>query len=295
MFDPTCLCDEVRFEYERWMSQIIDDPYESDKTLGIFDVMRAHFLIANYFYQEGEGIGGIGPKDINLLHSALYRQHVSIGGVPKWSDRFDICATLMFGLIKDHAFHDANKRTAFLVAVLYLYNFGRAPSVTHKEFEDFTVEIADDKLSKYNRYSELVKKGDPDPEVKFISYYLRKYTREIDKRFYSVTYRELKRILNRFDCDIENPRNNYIDIIKKRAGGKSIFVGNSDFSMQKVGQIGFPGWGAQVRVSAMKTVRSVCELTPEFGIDSQVFFKDLSDLESLIAYYQEPLRRLADR
>lgn len=71
--------------------------------------------------------------------------------------------------------------------------------------------------------------------------------------------------------------------------------GSGDFQMQKVGQIGFPGWGAQVRVSAMKTVRGVCELTPEFGIDSQVFFKDLSDLESLIAHYQEPLRRLADR
>jgi hypothetical protein len=85
-------------------------------TLGMHDVLKAHFLIADFFFAEGEGIGGVGPRDLDLLHSALYRQHVTLGGTAKWDTKFDVCATLLYGLIKDHPFHDANKRTAFLSA-----------------------------------------------------------------------------------------------------------------------------------------------------------------------------------
>jgi hypothetical protein len=63
----------------------------------------------------------------------------------------------------------------------------------------------------------------------------------------------------------------------------------------RLSQIGFPGWGKQVNQGAIKTVRLTCELTAKDGIDSQVFFREVDDLEKLIAHYQEPLRRLADR
>lgn len=108
---------------------------------------EAHFLLADYFCKTGEGIGGLGPKDIDLLHSALSRQFVQFGGRPKWSDGIDICATLMFGLIKNHPFHDANKRTAFLTSILHLQKIGRTPTVSHIDYEDFTVAIADNNLS----------------------------------------------------------------------------------------------------------------------------------------------------
>lgn len=49
------------------------DPYDTDGNIGLHDVLRAHFLIADYFYSEGYGIGGIGPRDPHLLHSAVYR------------------------------------------------------------------------------------------------------------------------------------------------------------------------------------------------------------------------------
>src|SRR5690242_1269291 len=92
-----------------------DDPYDGKFTIGLFDVLRAHYAIADYFYSEGYGVGGIGPRDINLLHSALHRQFVGWGTARKWTDHHDIVATVMYGLIMDHPFHDANKRTAFLV------------------------------------------------------------------------------------------------------------------------------------------------------------------------------------
>jgi death-on-curing family protein len=295
MFDPKWLCPEIRSEFERWMSEVPDDPYGGTNTLGIHSVLRAHFLIANYFFLEGAGIGGVGPKDINLLHSALYRQHVSIRGVPKWTDRFDLCATLMFGLIKDHPFYDANKRTAFLSSMYQLHNMGRTPDIALLEFENFTVDIADNKLGKYSRYKNLVRNNDSDAEVKFISHYLRTNTRELDRRFYTVTFRELRRLLNRFECDIDNPQGNYIDVFKTFQMRAGLFGRRIVKERRRVAQIGFPGWGKQVHQGAMRTVRAACLLTPAHGIDSQVFYREVDDLETLIAYYQEPLSRLAER
>ena len=57
------LAPAIRTEYLRWQKQL-DDPYRylSDITMGIGDVLRAHFLIADYFYKEDSGLGGVGVK-----------------------------------------------------------------------------------------------------------------------------------------------------------------------------------------------------------------------------------------
>jgi death-on-curing protein len=75
---------QVRAEHDRWKQVIgLADPYLDRMTIGIHEVLQAHFLLAEYFAAQGEGIGGIGPKDLNLLHSALARQFVQYGGKPR--------------------------------------------------------------------------------------------------------------------------------------------------------------------------------------------------------------------
>ena len=71
----TVFTPEIETEYERWIALVEEDPYASPTTMGIHDVLKAHFLIIDYFITErnGEGVGGIGPKDIDRLHSAVYR------------------------------------------------------------------------------------------------------------------------------------------------------------------------------------------------------------------------------
>ena len=133
-------------EYERWRGDIgEDDPYKGPDRVGIHDILLAHFLIADFFYKEGSGLGGIGPKNIDLLHSAAYRQHISYEGKPRWNTFLEIVGTLFFGLIKDHPFHDANKRTALLVMLYHLSLRGFVPIVNQKILEDFAVEIAEGK------------------------------------------------------------------------------------------------------------------------------------------------------
>jgi prophage maintenance system killer protein len=226
--------------------------------------------------------------------SAVDRQYVSYDGSLKWTDKYDIAATLFFGLIKNHPFYDANKRTAFLSVLFILYRFDRCPSVSETEFEDFTVEIADNKLKKYARYKQLLKSGESDPEVKFISKYLRDKTRQLDNKSYSITYRELQKILHRYGFKMANPSGNYIDIIGTERRSKFLGLYTEEVDV-RVCQIGFPRWTAEVGKAALKTVREATGLSGRDGVDSAAFFNGLDPMQSLIATYNRPLMSLANR
>ena len=62
--------------------------------------------------------GSAGIRDEGLLDSALARpQNLLAYGKPTL---FDLAASYGFGLVKNHPFIDGNKRTGFIVAVLFL-------------------------------------------------------------------------------------------------------------------------------------------------------------------------------
>lgn len=285
----------VKSEFVRWREHFGDhDPYTANGNIGIHDVLRAHFLIADYFYGEGYGIGGIGPKDPNLLHSAVYRQFTGFDGKDKWESSYERCATLIFGLVKDHPFHDANKRTALLVLLYFLNRINRAPTVSQKELEDFIVDIAENKLRQYRRHQALESKTD-DPEVYFIADYLRRHSRQLDKRYYTITYRELDSRLQEFGFCLNNPHKNFIDVCRIEKRRRLLGLGKLRTELVKVAQIGFPGWKRQVGKGAISTVRKETRLVPEKGVDSDSFYRGTDPLYSLIAEYSGPLERLANR
>lgn len=66
--------------------------------------------------------GGIqGVKDEGLLHSALGRPLNKLAYAdPSSLDLFDLAAAYAYGLASNHAFNDANKRTAWGCCVLFL-------------------------------------------------------------------------------------------------------------------------------------------------------------------------------
>jgi death-on-curing protein len=62
--------------------------------------------------------GSAGVRDEGLLDSALGKpQNLFAYGKPTL---FDLAASYAFGLIRNHPFIDGNKRTGFIVAVLFL-------------------------------------------------------------------------------------------------------------------------------------------------------------------------------
>jgi death-on-curing protein len=288
-------------EYQRWAAKIGDsDPYKGNSTVGILDVLRAHFLILDFFSATGrEGFGGIGPRDLTLLHSAVSRQLVSFEGKPKYLDGLDQCATLFFGIINNHAFHDANKRTALLVALYHLSIIGRCPDehLKQKELDLLAVNTAEHKLNEYQNYPKFLRRYGNDADVFFLSDWFRRHTRKIDLSSYTITFNELDRVLRRFGCRLANPSGNYIDVMRTRQETYTeylIFKKTRPVE-KRVAQVGFPGWKKQVNPGAIKTIRKECELTPAQGIDSQVFFKGADNMEALIDKFSGPLRRLANK
>ena len=265
------------------------DPYAGRISIGLKEVLRTHFLLAEFFASKGEGLGGVGPKDINLLHSALFRQGTEFGGTLKWSDRIHVCASLMYGLILNHPFYDANKRTAFLTTLLHLQKIGRTPTVDGQEFENFTVAVADHKLEQYNFYGRAGgTKSDQD--VAAIAHFLRRNSRDIDLHFKQITYKKLQNIIAPHGLMLANPQHNRIDLIRVREED-----GAPLSTPKRLTKIGFHGWTREVSAKDIHILRMAAHLDVADGYDSQSFFNGVEGPLQLIRKYEEPLRRLAFR
>lgn len=299
---PLFLNSHVEKEYERCIREIGDDPYSSSPTtVGVHDVIRAHFLIVDYFQEnpDTEAIGGVGPRDIGLLHSAVGRQLTGFGNIQKWNDDFDKLATLFYGLVKNHPFHDSNKRTALLTVLNQLQRMGRCSREHQREWENLAVQIADGSLGKDSkgqtipRYRRL--EDDENRDIRIISDCLRRYTRREDKHYYIVTYRQLNKILRDRGYYMDDPSGGHINVYRNEPKGKGIFRRKSAPDKKRICQIGFRRWGAQVGRKNISTVRKACKLTDHDNVDSQTFFKGVVPMHSLIAEYSDALERLANR
>src|SRR5690606_2875592 len=66
----------------------------------------------------------------------------------------------VFGVIKNHSFHNGNKRTGLLSMIKHLYINGYvlSPSLNHHDIYNFILAISDDKLFKYAKTNNKFKK-----------------------------------------------------------------------------------------------------------------------------------------
>lgn len=75
-------------------------------------------VLAIHDQQLAEHGGLAGVRDTALLESALARPaQLAVYGAP---DASDLAAAYAFGIARDHPFIDGNKRTAYVVAMLFL-------------------------------------------------------------------------------------------------------------------------------------------------------------------------------
>lgn len=254
------------------------------------DVIRAHFLIADYFISEGEEVH-YGIKNYNLLASAVDRQFVGFCGKDKWTDHYHKMATLYFGLNKDHAFEDGNKRVALLALLLYLDRVNLTIVCPKKEFEELSVRVAANQLHLYKQFDKFSKED--DAEVRFIAWMIRRNTRQKDKRVYSITFAELDQRLRKYGYWLEYDKG-VADVCKYKKDSIMDYL-RVKKKVVKVIQIGYPGAKRQVNIKALKEVLKATKLDEKHGVDSQVFFNGAIPEYKLIDEYRHPLRRLKDR
>ena len=291
LMDSLFVNQDLEKDYNRWLPIAMEeDSCISECKVIVSDVLRAHYTIVDYFLEDGRdesAVGGIGPRDMPLLVSAVSRQAVVFDEREKWRDDIQKAATLTYGIVKNHPFHDCNKRTGLLSLMYYMYLLSRVPKVKQREFEKLMLLIADNKLQTIQGVLRV--KAGEDLEVRIIEEFIRKKTRRMDKRHYFVTFNELQSILGRFGFGLDNPKGNFIDLVRCDEDKKG------SVSYHKIATLGFPGWTRKVALKDLKAVRKKTGLTAENGYDSAVFYRGIDPLKVLVDDYSGPLRRLANR
>ncbi|MBL7704523.1 MAG: type II toxin-antitoxin system death-on-curing family toxin [Taibaiella sp.] len=119
-------------------------------------VIHLHQLLSeNYkLIDKMDPVEPPGIKNLNALESAVFRQHTGSLEWYKYDTVFSNCATLVFAVVKNHAFHNGNKRVAFLCMVKHLFENGYviSPNTKHSDIYTVLVALADNDIQNYLGY-----------------------------------------------------------------------------------------------------------------------------------------------
>lgn len=89
----------------------------------------------------------LGVKDPNLLDSALNRSKQSVFREDAYPSIYEKAAALFESLAKNHAFHNANKRTALASLIVFLKINHYSWMMGIEEEQDFTVDVVNNKYA----------------------------------------------------------------------------------------------------------------------------------------------------
>ena len=113
--------------------------------LSVDDVIGLHKQLAEHFEQTGDPIDPPGVRSMHLIGSSVARPQTSLGGEEKYKTTDEKAAALFHSLIKNHAFHNGNKRTALVSLLAFLDRNGqRVTDVTDEEVFEMVIGVASD-------------------------------------------------------------------------------------------------------------------------------------------------------
>lgn len=102
------------------------------------EVISAHYFLMKRMNDAEQA----GVKDQGLLESAVHRPQQSVFGEDAYPTLFDKAAALLESLVKNHCFHNGNKRTAYLVTKSFLMLNGYHLRMERQYAVEFIVDIA---------------------------------------------------------------------------------------------------------------------------------------------------------
>lgn len=270
--------------------------------LSVNDVIFIHERLTDDAAQSSDPISPSGIKSEDGLHSAVSRQESGFGGNLKYPDAISNAATLCYGVCLNHPFHNGNKRAALVSLLCHLdkNDITFSSKVSQDDLYNFMLRIADHSILTKKEKSKI--KGDiSDHEVKAISLWLKRKTRKFNKSERSISYNELEQVLRGFNIYFENRDGNYVDLVLRDTVEREVKVGLFkkkkmivEDVCEKLANIPyFPGTGRSVGKNLVKSIRKQCNLTCEFGVDSEVFYGKETSPDFYISSYRKVLSRLA--
>lgn len=254
-----------------------------------------------------------GVKDYNALERAIARQTTGYGNWIKYDNPFLNCATLIYGINKNHVFHNGNKRASFLSMIKHLYVNGYVlrPEVAHKDIYSLILSIADKPGSIYKFAKKYAisnpefgksifnfvgknKNWAPEDEIKYISLWLTRATisKHIHPKF-RMKINDLKKILEKKKIYLEVINNGVIKLYQTetrksflglsttthRINEKTYTLGNSKLS--------------EISKGTVDRVRKDFNLTISDGFDNITFYDDGNFIDEQMTIYKGIIYRLS--
>lgn len=271
------------------------------------DVQQLHTLLSqNYtLLQNMDAVEPPGVKSMNLLESAVERQHTGSGEWFKYETIFKNCATLVYGIIKNHSFHNGNKRTGLLCIIKHLFINGYVlqPDLKHQDIYDFIISISDDTLKDYALKSKKCKNWlkqnklqkvtalSIDESIMFIEYWLR--VNSVSKHTSlkgNVKIGKLKSILETKGVNLEQ---NGAKISVYRLEEKRVLGFKTGINKVNEKEYSLGNSLTEIGKPTLAYIRRDFNLTPNDGIDNIVFYDDNCFLDEEITNYRKIIYKLS--
>lgn len=293
------MSEQLRNEYKRYCDMYADLDDLNAPLMNISDVLKAYFILVDYFSDPtADAVAEkmlVGIRDMNLMISALGRQNVSFAGKVKYHQPLDICATLFFGLVKNHAFSDGNKRTALLTLLYQLDGYGYYPCVSQKNFEKLVVAVASNQLNTayekvWKHVPQKYREDQSDQSVHVISSLLKKMTKRKDNAFHiDIPAIDFINAIDRIEgcsCEVDGAKIKMHREFKR----KGIFAR----ARNKSYSIPYRGDTRPIKAGTAREVLDQLELYDQYP-NYASFIKGSDPRYMLIQQFEAPLRRLKDK
>lgn len=253
------------------------------KLLTVEDVLTIHGALVDQFRRQPDPISPEGLRSVDLLASAVARQESAFGGYTKYAKTDEIAATLLYGLVCNHPFHNGNKRTGLVAMLVFLDKNDAALETTSRDLYNLITDVASHTICEGRR-------AGADDEVEAIRRRVRRALRAQRGGERIITYRRLRSILGTHGYRLENPDGNHINIVGPRQT-RTMF-GRQKITEGLIKVIPYPSESSEVPKRLIKEIRRELKLDRDHGYDTDAFYQYRTVVDEVIAKYQSTLRRL---
>lgn len=254
------------------------------RCLSLEEVLAIHYTLVADFAEHSDPIDPPGPRNDNIIASAVFRQHTCIGDQSKYPTAEMAAAALLHSIVHDHPFHNGNKRTALVSTLVLLDENNLMLTCNEDEMFRFVLQVAQHKIVDHRSDSLS------DREVLEIAKWAKNRTRVIERGERPLPFRKLRTILNSHGCNLEHSKPGSNMKITRTIQVRGLFPRSKTL----VTNLSYGGEGREVLRASINKIRKDLELDEAHGIDSAAFYDDLPSVASaFIASYRKTLTRLA--
>jgi death-on-curing family protein len=252
--------------------------------LGAADVENIHWILVEEFSEHNDPISPPGVRDHSLLEGAVFRPQTSLGDDLKYPTVPMSAAALLHSLVLDHAFYNGNKRTGLVSSLVFLEK--NHCLLESDEFELFQFVL---KVAKHDLCDHFDGPFGADREVATISEWFFEHTRPVQTGDRRLQFRDLRRILNHYQCHIQLLPGSRVLITR--------IISREGWFLRRGRRLQshnfYAGEGRDVEVNTLQRIRRDLWLDEQHGVDSLAFYGSEPGITEFIAKYRMTLQRLA--